>query len=171
MGQWIEQSEREGRLAGQKSVERRMAEQAAREAFRNELVDEEAVKKFLEPLKLPMVQVQTDLEASGYKVEDLGYRYNKMSAIGVYAVVHRENHLEAYGQVWTIDTPEGQQLDTLRLFPFVSDTTHFSVGHYSLLSGGGRIVKPTDDRVTVIDKLQNLIGARIKAYYESGPKK
>lgn len=167
MGQWIGESEQAGRQAAHIRIGRLIAERKAREAFCNEPVNQEAAERFLEPLKEPMVRVQGDLEASGYRVEDLGYRYNEIASSdqGHYALVHRGRHPEAYGQTWTIYTPSGQQLDILRLFPLVGEATHFSEGYFSLLEGGGRIVKPTDDKDKAIATLQNLIGARIADYF------
>lgn len=170
MGKWIERSESEGLWTALRRRESQRVEKAAHEAFCNERVDEERVQAFLKPFEEPMKSVQDDLETQGYTVTHIGYGYNPIFApdLDSFALV-REDPPQAYGQAWTIDAPDGQRLDTLRLFPLVSrdvfKMTHFYAGGYSLLDGGGRIVEPDCDREIAIAKLQNLIGARIESYY------
>lgn len=170
MGEWIKASEASGRESRRTAEARDIAKDHARDALMREYVDEPAVEAFLDPIKLSMVQVKAELEAQGYTVKDEGYKFVKIfyQDQEKYALVNKGHHPEAYAQTWVITMPTGEQLDTLHLFPYVGESTHFSQGSYELQRGGQRFVDPADDIGTAVGTVQDLIGARIKDFFEKG---
>lgn len=174
MNNWVKEAEHRG---VQELLERKKAHEvlaAVKEKFRNEDINEETVKAFLDPFAAHMASVIEDLVQAGYEVIDEGYKYIPVSQhqSEKFALLDRvkgsdrgATHIEAFGRLWTISVGEGPVVDTVYLFPQISDESHFSYAHYTTGSGEGRILGSPDDVEKGVAVLQQMIGSRIAKFF------